>query len=116
MARPYSADLRQRVLWECDHGLACRADIAARFSISDSTLYNWLKQACDEGRRIPKPYSGGRRTRVDGHGLKILRHLVSTVEHATIAEYVEYFAALTQLRVSISTMHRMLRRLETGHR
>ena len=76
MARPYSADLRQRVLWECDHGLACRADIAARFSVSESTLYNWLKQARDEGRRIPKPYSGGRRTRVDGHGLKILRHLV----------------------------------------
>jgi transposase len=115
MARPYSADLRQRVLRECEKGTARRAEIAARFSISESTLYNWLKQARHEDRRAPKPSAGGRKARVDGHHLEILHRLVCTVEHATLAEYVERFAALTGLRVSISTMHRMLRRLDVVH-
>ena len=42
--------------------------------------------------------------------------MVATVGRATLAEYAEHFVALTQLRVSVSTMHRMLRRLEAGHR
>ena len=112
MARPYSADLRQRVLRECEKGTVPRAEIAARFSISESTLYNWLKQARHEGRRAPKPSAGGRKVRIDEHHLDALRRLVCTVEHGTLAEYVERFAALTGLRVSISTMHRMLQRLD----
>ena len=49
----------------------------------------------------------------------IHRHLsytaISTTltDVTTLAEYVERFAGLTDLRVSIPTMHRMLRRLES---
>jgi transposase len=114
MARPYSADLRQRVLRDCEKGTARRAEIAARFSVSESTLYNWLKQARHEDRRTPKPSAGGRKARIGEHHLEILYRLVCTVGHATLAEYVERFAALAGLRVSISTMHRMLRRLEAA--
>lgn len=70
MAQPYSVDLRQRVLQACEHGTTCRAEIAAIFSISESTLYNWLRQA-RHGCRKPKPTAGGRKTRIDEHGLEI---------------------------------------------
>lgn len=111
MARPYSVDLRQRVLQMCENGTASRAEIAAIFSISESTLYNWLRQA-RQGCREPKPRGGGRKTRIDEHGLETLRGLVRQGGMATLADYVERFAGLTDLRISIPTMHRMLRRLE----
>lgn len=44
MPRPYSADLRQRVLAACDAGDGTRAEIARRFRVSESALYAWLEQ------------------------------------------------------------------------
>jgi len=60
MPRPYSADLRARVLHACEAAVQSRAEIAAQFEVGESTVYLWLKQQRAEGRTAPKPHAGGR--------------------------------------------------------
>jgi hypothetical protein len=59
MPQPYSADLRERVLVACEWGGLPQVEIARRFQICPATISNWRRQAREEGRRQPKPHSGG---------------------------------------------------------
>jgi transposase len=59
MPKPYSADLRERVLLAGEAGLP-PAVIAQRFGVGFSTVYLWRQQARAEGRRCAKPHAGGR--------------------------------------------------------
>ena len=68
MPKPYSADLRERVLAACEPGEAGRAAVAQRFNVSGATGYNWLRQAREEGRRAAKPHAGGPAPKVDADG------------------------------------------------
>src|SRR4051812_19871980 len=76
MPKPYSADLRERVLLADEAGLL-PAVIAQRFGVGLSTVYLWRQQAGAEGRRCAKPHSGGRARGIDPVGEAILRALVS---------------------------------------
>ena len=59
MAKPYSADLRERVLLADEAGLPLAA-VAQRFGVGLATVYLWRQQARVEGRRCAKPHGGGR--------------------------------------------------------
>jgi len=76
MPKPYSADLRERVLLAGEAGLSL-AIIARRFGVGLSTVYLWRQQARAEGRRCAKPHAGGRTLGIDATGEAILRALVS---------------------------------------
>ena len=111
MAKPYSADLRERVLLAGEAGLP-PAVIARRFGVGLSTVYLWRRQARAEGRRCAKPHAGGRTRGIDAAGEAILRALVSERNDRTLDEYREQLAARTgQPRVSRPTLCRALRRL-----
>ncbi len=100
MPRAYSTDLRERVLvaWERREGT--QAAIAHRFSVSEATVENWLRQARREGRREPKPHAGGPRPRLDAEALAVLRALVLEDNAATLQEDADRLAARTGVRVS----------------
>ena len=106
MPRAYSADLRERVLAACARDDGSRAAIARRFSVCEATVYNWLRQAREEGRRAPKPHAGGPAPRLDAQGLSVLRELVAAQNDATLAEYAERLAARTGVQVSRPTLRR----------
>ena len=59
MPQPYSADLRERVLVAYEQGEGTQVAIAHRFRVSPATVCNWIRQACQDGRRRPKPHRGG---------------------------------------------------------
>ena len=111
MPRAYSIDLRERVLaaWECREGT--QAAIAHRFSVSEATVENWLRQARQEGRRGPKPHAGGPRPRLDADALAVLHALVREDNAATLQEYADRLAARTGVRVSPPVLCRALQRL-----
>ena len=110
MPRPYAADLRERALRACARAEASRAEIARRFEVAEATLYGWLKQAREEGRRAAKPHAGGPAPTIDAAGLAVGRALVKEDGAATLEEYVERYAARTEQRVSVALMCRTLRR------
>ena len=63
MARPYSLDLRQRVVAAVvEEGLSCHA-AAARFGVAASSAIKWVRRVRDTGSAAPGRM-GGRRTRV----------------------------------------------------
>jgi transposase len=66
MSQPYSADLRERVLVACERGDLPQVEIARRFQVCPATVSNWRRQERDEGRRAPKPHSGGVPSRCAG--------------------------------------------------
>src|SRR3954447_14701840 len=111
MPRPYSADLRDRVLLAGEAGLP-PAVVARRFGVGLSTVYLWRHQARAEGRRCAKAHGGGRARGIDPAGEAILRALVSERNDRTLDEYIEDLAARTGgERVSRPTLCRALRRL-----
>src|SRR3954451_11265442 len=111
MPRPYSADLRERVLLADEAGVP-PAVIAQRFGVGLSTVYLWRQQARVEGRRCAKPHGGGRAPGIDPAGEAILRALVSERNDRTLDEYREQLAARAAgRRVSRPTLCRTLRRL-----
>ena len=111
MPKPYSADLRERVLLAGEAGLA-PAMVALRFGVGLSTVYLWRQQARAEGRRCAKPHGGGRARGIDPAGEAIVRALVAERNDRTLDEYRERLAERTGgPRVSRPTLCRTLRRL-----
>ncbi len=94
MPKPYSADLRERVLLAGEAGLPPTV-IAERFGIGLSTVYLWRQQARTEGRRCAKSHGGGRARGIDPAGEAILRALVAERNDRTLDEYREQLAERT---------------------
>lgn len=60
MARPYSLDLRERVVAAVTAGLSCRA-VAAMFSIGAATVVRWAQRSRATGSPAALPMGGKRR-------------------------------------------------------
>jgi transposase len=111
MPRPYSADLRERVLVACERREGSRAEVARRFSVGVSTLHDWLRQARGEGRRAAKPARGGRPLLGGGEARAALEGVLAERGDATLAELADGLAARTGRRWSPSALCRALQRL-----
>ena len=57
MAKPYSDDLRERVVMALGKGESRRA-IAARLRIAPSTVVNWAKRLSETGSVAPARFGG----------------------------------------------------------
>jgi len=110
MGRPYSTDLRERVLRACAVGDESQAAIARRFEISESAVRSWVRCLRREGRREPKPHGRGFRSILDEDDGAVLRALVAAKNDATLAEYTRAFIARTGEAISESSVCRALQR------
>ena len=59
MTRPYSSDLRARVIEAVDEG-ATRAEAAERFGVSVASAVRWHQAWRNHGTIEAKPYGGSR--------------------------------------------------------
>jgi transposase len=58
MPKPFSQDLRNRVIDAVEKGgMSCRA-AARRYEVSESTAIKWLERYCREGLRAPVGHGG----------------------------------------------------------
>jgi transposase len=110
MARPYSVDLRERVLRAHEAGAGSHRVLAERFAVSAGTVCGWLGLARREGRRGPRAHGGGRRL-LDGADPQVLVGLVAERNDATLAQYGIGLAERTGVRVSEAAVCRALTRL-----
>ena len=86
MARPYSVDLRARVLQAHEGGEGSQRVLAERFAVSLGTVCGWLGLVRREGRRGPRTHNGGRRP-LGGADPQVLAGLVAEQNDATLAQY-----------------------------
>src|SRR2546429_6456056 len=63
MARPYSRDLRERVVRAVERGLS-RRKAAAVFELAASTVVEWVRVWRESGSLSPKPMGGDHNSRL----------------------------------------------------
>ena len=111
MPKPYSGDLRRRVVTAAlDAGQPAGA-VARRFAVGRSTVYRWVEAARGQGRLEAKPMHGGPEPAIRGEGEAALRRLVAADSHLTLAEYRDRLAEQAGVRVHPWTLGRALKRL-----
>lgn len=65
MPKPYSNDLRERVVNAVERGLSCRR-AAAQFGVAPSTVINWARRARERGSVEPGQMGGHRPRTIRG--------------------------------------------------
>ncbi len=109
MTKPLSKDIRERIVSAVEGGLS-RRSAAKRFGVSASAAIKWVDQWRRTGDVRPQAQGGDRRSqRVEAHAEEILA-LVAARPDITLEELAEHLDAAHGLRVSQSTVWRLLDR------
>ena len=87
MAAPYSLDLRERVLNDCDNGMSSE-DAARKYSVAIATVYSWRRRRRETGSIAPQKYKRGPQRKLAPYE-KEVRQLVADHPDATLVEYCE---------------------------
>jgi transposase len=88
--KPYSIDLRERVLADCDAGMKTRA-VARKYRVSESWVRRLKQVRRETGRVAPAEPGGGPTPGWVAHADRI-REAVRRAPDATLQEYRERFA------------------------
>ncbi len=110
--KPYSKDLRIRVLAAVDGGTP-REEVAKTFAVSVPSIKRWLRRRRHTGDVSPKPIPG--RTPLKGAALKgwLPGHLKGNPD-LTLEEHREAFEEATGTKVSGATVSRAIASLPGG--
>ena len=103
--KPYSLDLREKVVAAYEAGAGTQKEIAARFCVSLPWVKKLLGQKRKTGSISPKPHRGGRKAKFTGERLEALRKAVEQHPDATLEELL----VLTQVSASVMAVHRALK-------
>jgi transposase len=105
MARPYSVDLRERVVRAVENGASRRAT-AAKFEVSISFVVKLMQRWRRRGTVQPDRMGGAKRAALAAHGEQV-RALVAAAPDLTIAE-LQHRLAADGIAVSRSGLGRFL--------
>ena len=105
--KPYSLDLRHRVVEACDAGEWTRAEIAEHFGVSVAWVYRLLQRRETDGTYASRGHRGGRPPAFSQQQLNLLDRAVRQQPDATLAELRERCG----VDCSLVTVHNTLARL-----
>lgn len=104
--RPYSLDLRERIVQAVQHGLA-QQDVASRFSVSLSTVERYARRARSGRGLEPGPRAGRAISALPPAEYDALRAQVEIYPDLTIAEHVAVWC-MHHTAISATTMRRRI--------
>ncbi len=105
----YSEDLRKKILEALGRG-ATKSEAARSFGVSRSSVKRYAKLA-DEGRPLAPKKRPGLKPKMDETARRLLEEDLEERPAATLSERREYLGRVAGVRVSESTVSRVLRRL-----
>jgi len=108
--KPYSVDLRTRVLAALERGVA-RAEVVTTFQVSLASLKRWLGAWRDTGAVTPQPPTGGPDRTITPAQDAALCAQVLAFPDATLAEHAARWNAAHGTSLSQWTLGRAIRRL-----
>jgi transposase len=106
--KPYSMDLRERVVAACDAREGTREQIAERFGVSDRWIRKLLQQRRDTGSIAPLPQNPGRKRALNDRQMQRLARLIRKRPDATLKELRKSLG----VKISISALDRAIRALD----
>lgn len=109
MVKPYSQDLRERVMSAVDDGTSVRA-AAPLFRVSVSYIYKALGRRRATGERTARRSGGAPKPKLAEHG-EALRQRIAEHPDATLAELQTWLSAEREVKVSVGCLWNTLDRL-----
>jgi putative transposase len=109
MARPYSSDLRERIVRAVEAGASCNA-VAAQFDVSISFVVKLLQRWRVRGTIAPDQYGGWRKPALAPHAV-LIREIV-TAENDITLEELRLRLAADGIATSCPTLCRFLKALK----
>jgi transposase len=109
--KPYSLDLREKILRAYAEHRGSQRALAALFGVSRAFVETLVQRRRRTGQVAPRPHAGGRTPSGDQAALAVVRQGLQEHTDATLAELWERLGHRRGLWVSVSTMSRLLARL-----
>jgi len=107
--KAYSEDLRRKVVEALKHGLN-KSEAARLFGVSLSSVKRYARMA-REGRSLKPGKAPGKRPKIDECGRRLLEAHLKQRPAASLSERCELLERVVGVRVSESTISRLLKRL-----
>ena len=104
--RPYSEDLRWRVVAAVEGGME-RAEAVRVFAVSLPTIKRWLKQRRETGALAPKPVPGPTPMKRDALLVALPERLAQRSD-ATLGDHCAWWREASGVEVSTATMCRAI--------
>ena len=108
--KPYAIDLREKLLQAYDQGLGSQRALAVLFGVSRSFVEKLLQRRRTTGEIAPRPHGGGRRPSCDATTFALVSPWVRETSDATLDALALQLQQPCALRVSLSTLSRLLTR------
>jgi transposase len=108
MSRPYSTDLRERIVAFVEAGHSCR-QAAAHFQVSVSFVVKLMKAYRSSGRISARPMGGRRHAKLDAHRNFLVRR-ISEQKDITMGELAAELMTETGTRADPASLCRWFRR------
>ncbi len=110
--KPYSVDLRQKIIDVYQEGNVSQRQLARQFRVALSFIQKLIKQYKETGNIAPQVRTKQTPTKLTDEQLQFFKELVAENPEATLQELRQKLAATTGVTISLSTVHRMLRRID----
>jgi transposase len=110
IVRPYSYDIRIRVLHAYQHAEQSQRQIARRFNVSLSFVRDLIRRYRETGSIAPRKYPGRPKLKIDKDSLELILALAADDPLLPLSTLCERLAQERQLRISRTTMWRTLRK------
>lgn len=109
--RPYSTDLRERIVDAYHKAEGSVRELAKRFKVAPKTVQNYLNRKRETGSVEPRPHGGGPAPKLDDAGVRELRTVVEEKNDRTLDEIANELERRCKVRVGRSTVWRITERL-----
>ncbi len=109
--QPYSLDLRQKIVDVYIEGKTSQRQIAKQFRVAYSFVRKLIKRHRETGEIAPKQRTEQTPTKLSVEQLAILGTIVESNNDATLAELCDLLGQQVGVRIGVSTMFRMLEKL-----
>jgi transposase len=109
--KPYSQDLRQKIIDAHLQDQESIADVAQRFQVSYGFVQKLLKNYYQTGKIDPKPHRGGKSPKLNLQQTNIAKQLIKQHKDATLQKLCDILEEQTGVRISRSTMSRITKQI-----
>jgi transposase len=110
--KPYSNDLRRRIVEAYDSGEYSLAEVAELFTVSLATVKNFVRRYRLTGSADALPHAGGRKAALNEKARSFIAGLVKQDNDLTLAQLCKRAKARHKKAVSVPTMGRLLQALD----
>lgn len=114
--KPYSKDLRKKIIDAYFEEQESIRKLAQRFKVSRSFVQKLLKRYQKTGAINPKPHQGGQSPKLNSEQINLVAELIEQNKGATLEELCNRLENQIGIRVSRSTMSRIARKLKSSQK